>query len=129
MDILFYLCSEVNIPGVLPLNPTVVDSDTDNDGDGKSNLDEFNANTDPTSATDVFKAYSINCVTDGSSDTVTVQWYIKPGMEYQLYSSDSLDTPVWTPVLGPYTDHDDTASQVDVITPSAAKRYYKVEVW
>ena len=121
--------SEVTDTGILPLDPAVDDADNDNDGDGKSNLEEHNANTDPTSAADVFMAYNINCVTGSSSDTVTVQWYTKPGMDYQLYGTDSLETQTWTPVPGTYTDHGDTASQVDVITPPGTKRYYKVEVW
>jgi len=121
--------SEVIDTGVMPLDPAVDDGDTDNDGDGTSNIDEFNANTNPTSVADVFMAYNIDCITGGSSDTVTVQWYTKPDMEYKLYSSDSLQTPVWTPIPGTYTDYGDTASQVNVITPPNTKFYYKVEVW
>jgi Leucine-rich repeat (LRR) protein len=121
--------SEVTDTGVLPLDPAIDAANTDNDSDGKSNIDEFNANTDPTSAADLFEIYSIECVTGDSSDTVTVQWYIKLGMDYQLYSTQSLETPSWTPVPGAYTDYGDTASQVDVITPPGTKRYYKVEVW
>ena len=121
--------SEVTDTGVLPLDPAVDDADTDNDGDGKSNIDEFGANTDPTSAADMFEIYSIEYVTGGSFDLVIVKWYLKLGMSYQLYSSESLSVPIWTPIPGTYIDYGDTAAQGDAIAPPDNKRYYKVEVW
>jgi len=118
---------EVTDTGVMPLDPFIDDADMDNDGDGKSNIDEYNANTDPTAAADLFEIYSIECVTGASSDTLTVYWYKKPGMYYLPFYTDSLEAPVWTYIYG-YYNHGDTASKVDIITPPGTKRYYKVEV-
>jgi hypothetical protein len=66
----------------------------DDDGDGRSNLDEQNAGTNPLDAASLFKVLSIQ----RSSPAVSIGFTSVIGKTYQLETSTSLDSGSWIPV-------------------------------
>jgi hypothetical protein len=71
--------------GLNPGNP--LDADLDDDLDGNSNLDEYNANTNPKDASSFFRVTSLSIP---AADDVQVTWASAAGMAYGIDTSDDL---------------------------------------
>ena len=76
-------------------NTTAANATTDTDRDGISDLDEFLAGTDPTSASSIFSVSQITVNADGS---LTLQWPAVVGKTYTLLTSSALTGETWTPI-------------------------------
>jgi len=79
------------------------DGTADSDGDGRTDLQEFRAGTDPTNAGSVMSLLTITTIASGypgyTQDT-TVYWRAAPGRTYRLQFKDDLSDPFWTTVPG-----------------------------
>lgn len=94
----------------------------DQDGDGRSNLDEQTAGTNPLDASSLFKVVSVS----RSSPSANVSFTSVIGKTYQLETSTSLAG--WTPV-GPTLLATSTQSVLsDPSGGSDPKRFYRVKV-
>jgi Tol biopolymer transport system component len=71
--------------------PPGASANTDSDGDGATNLQEFLAGTDPTSAASVFAVDPAWPV----AGMVELQWNAVPGRTYQLQNRIPIDDGVW----------------------------------
>ncbi|WP_395737657.1 cadherin-like beta sandwich domain-containing protein [Prosthecobacter sp.] len=96
----------------------------DPDGDGMSNLAEYTAGTNPTSATDVFKVQS--GVKNGGSFTLTAAG--KNGRTYVLERSLTMAAGTWTAVAtqGPLSG-DGSVTLTDAAAPAGAG-FYRIRV-
>jgi len=98
----------------------------DDDGDGKTNAEEYQADTNPNNSSSLFKIDSIEEASPGNFD-ITVP-NSSTSRIYTLYASVDLGiTDVWSPVAGqgPLTG---TGGSL-VFTPSATTvKFYRVEV-
>ena len=63
----------------------------DPDGDGKTNFEEYVANTDPLSSSSLFRIVTIQ----RSRSDILVTWQTSNNARYQLQRSDSLNAPNW----------------------------------
>jgi formylglycine-generating enzyme len=109
------------------LNPAdAADASRDSDGDGKANLAEYFAGTDPRDS------ISYLAVTDivPSDDELLLTWRSAPGRAYQIHTSDDLaqwtpltngGSPILIPANGVLTSH---AVSLGGTTP---KKFYRVE--
>ena len=78
----------------------------------------------------MFEIYALKHIHGDISDTVTIEWYIKPGKNYRFYYTEKLGpNEDWQPISGSYTDFGETASQIDIINHPNQNRFYKVGVW
>jgi len=96
----------------------------DDDGDGRSNLDEQNAGTNPLDASSLFKILFIQ----HTSPAVSVGFTSVVGKTYQLETSTSLDSGTWTPVGSSSVA---TSAQSSLTNPTGGndpKRFYRVRV-
>ncbi len=96
----------------------------DSDGDGMSNQREYNAGTDPLSATSRLRVTGL--ATD-SKNTVTLQFSALAGKLYRVSTSDDLLT--WTPLSSPAILPTATGTQT-VTLPYLRKpaAFYRVEI-
>jgi hypothetical protein len=115
----------------------VTNPDGDNDGDGRTNLQEFLANTNPTNAASVLR---INYLNRAQSGNVTLGWPTVGGTRYRVqYSNGELLPGAFTDIIRPIhlemdsTPNDATSSRsfVDDFTLSGgsatnATRYYRI---
>lgn len=69
----------------------------DADGDGMTNLDEFNAGTIPTSYA---SALVVQIAHDGTAYVLQLRWEATAGQSYEVLFSDSLEPPNWQPLTG-----------------------------
>lgn len=78
-------------------NPATVPDEEDADSDGRSNLEEYLAGTDPIRPDSQFRLE----VTSGSAadGAVLLQWPTIPGRLYTLEQKTELESSDWTPVL------------------------------
>ncbi|MCP3695261.1 MAG: hypothetical protein GY917_23890, partial [Planctomycetaceae bacterium] len=65
--------------------------DDDDDGDGSSNVEEYNADTDPLDAGDFLQISLINRSVNG----VGITWPANPGRVYSVYRNEDLTTGNW----------------------------------
>lgn len=98
----------------------------DDDGDGKTNLEEYAANTDPKSATSVLKVDSITLPAAGK---VQVRLdYTSPQRNYTLQKSINLGmSDPWTGIAGPMIGMDASLTFEDS-TASDVRAFYRVLV-
>lgn len=68
----------------------------DADGDGMTNLQEYQAGTDPFIATDIFKIESFEVLPDTARAKIVFTTTV--GRKYRVLMTDSLETRNWTPV-------------------------------
>lgn len=76
-----------------PANPD--DARLDNDQDGLTNVQEYQAATDPNRAASVLRI--VSCVP--TADAVRLRFTTVPGKTYDVESSPALSSPRWTPVV------------------------------
>jgi hypothetical protein len=96
----------------------------DQDGDGRSNLDEQTAGTNPLDATSLFKILSIN----RSAPSVSVLFTSVIGKSYQLESSTSLQSLSWSPAGSPLVASGIESTLADPTGGSDTKRFYRIRV-
>ena len=117
-------------PTVPGLSPYEDQSQMDNDGDGRTNYEEYIAGTDPTDASSSFAVTDIRCVTEDGIVLLDISWDAVADKSYRLYNSESLgEDAVWSPVDGPYEITNGKATQRVAYDSSSVVLYFKVEVW
>jgi len=103
---------------------TVVSAESDADGDGMSNRDEYLAGTDPTNATDRLVVW-IDDVVGGEIEMV---WEVANGRSYHLIGIDDLSTSAWAIRDGPW---EATATQslmtCTASTHTTPSQFYRIE--
>jgi hypothetical protein len=116
----------------------VTDPNGDNDNDGRSNLDEYSAGTNPTNAVSVLQ---ISGATVAANGHVTLSWASVGGVRYRIqYSNGNIQGP-YLDIIRPLGLEMDPASYntassrvfVDDFSltggpPVAASRYYRIKV-
>ncbi len=99
-------------------------ADGDNDGDGRSNLSEWKARTNPLSARDIF---AITSVTANASRQTTLIWPTVPGVSYRVQRSTA--TSGWGPLGSVFAGDGIARSFTDTTPPAGAPRLlYRVVV-
>ena len=100
------------------ISPT---SDTDTDGDGFTNLDEFIAGTNPTNANSLF---NINVL--GSNNNFIIQWNAVDNKIYNVFINNDLRFGEFSNISGdlPYPVN----SYTDSVQRTENRQYYKLEV-
>ena len=100
------------------ISPT---SDTDSDGDGFTNLDEFIAGTNPTNANSLF---NINVL--GSNNNFIIQWNAVDNKIYNVFINNDLRFGEFSNISGdlPYPVN----SYTDSVQRTENRQYYKLEV-
>ncbi len=106
-------------------SPTGGDANTDSDGDGVSNVNEFRAGTNPTDATSRLAVTRIR----RQGNDVVISFPSVVDKRYRLQASASLTSPAWTdlailPALGSSGPRDAT----DLNGASLAERFYRIAV-
>jgi hypothetical protein len=96
----------------------------DQDGDGRSNLDEQTAGTNPLDATSLFKILSIN----RAAPSVSVSFTSVIGKSYQLESSTSLQALSWSPAGSSLVASGVQSTLTDSTGGSDPKRFYRIRV-
>ncbi|BDS08546.1 hypothetical protein NT6N_35860 [Oceaniferula spumae] len=107
-------------------SPTAGNASNDDDHDGKTNVEEYHADTDPNSATSRLQIESISETSQDNFD-ITVP-NTSTQRNYTLYASDDLGiTDPWTAVAGQGPVAGNGSSLI--FTPShTARQFYRVEV-
>jgi hypothetical protein len=96
-------------------------SQTDTDGDGMSDLEEFLAGTDPTRPPPAFRL----TVTRNSSQSLRLEWPSAPGQQYRVYSSTNSTS--WLPHTG-WIEATSTVTRVGIpLNSSTAPVFFKVQ--
>ncbi len=107
-------------------NSALAADETDADGDGASNFDEYLAGTDPRAAADVFRILS--ATRTGNGFTLVVPG--KAGRIYRLFRNDDLNPATWQPVpsatAGPLAE-DGIVTLTDPAATSA-RAFYRATV-
>ncbi len=88
----------------------------DFDGDGLSNLQEYRAGMDPTSAGSAQRITLFN--------SSTLQWQAKPYELYELQGSSNLTT--WTRVGNPILPATSTATATNFYNPATPKQFFRI---
>lgn len=97
----------------------------DPDRDGLTNEEEFNAGTDPTTATSGLRIVNLTRATDGKSMTIT--WASVAKKKYQVETADSLERSApWAGVGSLVTATASTASLTLATTPGAEPKFFRV---
>jgi len=102
------------------------DGTGDFDGDGQSDVSEFLARTDPTSAGSLLRISGGGDAPTLSGDTFTVTWDSVAGGRYQLQYKDSLTDADWSDIGTPVTAGGDKTSADDTTTAGHPQRFYRV---
>src|SRR5262249_7132174 len=110
--------------GLNPADPS--DAALDTDGDGQSNLQEFLAGTDPTSAQSVLRFHSVEFLR-GTNPAVSLQFIAASNYNYTVLFCDDLKAGVWRKLVDVLAPH--SVREVELIDPlpaGGAQRYYQI---
>ncbi len=99
------------------------DGTGDFDGDGQTDLQEFQAGTDPTNGGSVFRTFTLASIGGGGTRVI---WNASPGKKYQLQFRDELGVPGWQTLPTVVTANGTTASMTDNSTNNSRHRFYRV---
>jgi hypothetical protein len=112
------------------LDPTQDQSQLDNDGDDRTNYEEFVAGTDPTDPRSLLEITAVGRPGVFDLDLVSVSWSVVPGKSYQLYCAELPGgLAPWQPVYGIFEIKDGIATQIIELDPDTKRLFFKVEVW
>ncbi len=111
------------IGGYLPTGDPRAAASADADGDGKTNAEEFAANTNPLDGTIYLKIVTITKV---NATTASVSWLSNEGQTYTLEASNPLASGSWT-TLGTFPGAAGTTTSTTVpIVVGQPRRFYRV---
>jgi Tol biopolymer transport system component len=96
------------------------DGTADTDGDGLTDLQEFQAGTNPINNTSVLR-----CLAISTSNGTTIYWSSVPGQDYQVEFKDDLNSQTWGSFHA-ITATNETTSLVDPNTTLSTQRFYRV---
>ncbi|MFP6873214.1 MAG: PA14 domain-containing protein [Verrucomicrobiales bacterium] len=95
----------------------------DNDGDGSTNGEEYNADTDPLDAGDFLRITSVNRSVNG----IGITWPAKPGRTYAVYRNDDLTVGNWVLIqAGRTVEVPEELSVTDASIDNPRTRFYQV---
>ena len=98
------------------------DGTADTDGDGMTDLQEFQAGTNPIDNDSVLRCVAVSASTGGA----TIYWSAVPGRSYRVEYKTSVDDPTWTTLIDSTTAIISTASATDLDTALSTQRFYRV---
>ncbi|WP_052572761.1 DUF1800 family protein [Haloferula sp. BvORR071] len=102
--------------------PAVLTPGADDDHDGRTNLEECEAGTDPFSAEDIFAVKEIHA----AGANLVLSWPSQAGKRYQLQITSTPGTPAsWQPIPGIYSGTG-TTLEVSTPLPTASGAFYRV---
>ncbi len=99
------------------------DGSGDFDGDGRTDLQEFQAGTDPTNRGSILRALTVALQGGGATK---VLWSAVPGKRYQVQFKDDLAGSGWITLPGVTLANGTTASGMDDSAGPHAHRFYRV---
>lgn len=99
------------------------DGTGDFDGDGASDLQEFNAGTDPTNLGSIFRVITVTSLLGGQKSVV---WMSVPGRTYRVQFKTCVDDADWSELPGLVTAAGTTASLADATIDGGSHRFYRV---
>jgi uncharacterized protein (DUF1800 family) len=104
--------------------PAVYLPSGDDDGDGRTNREEFEAGTDPSRAEDIFAIRGLKAV----GDDLELKWPSQAGKRYQLQATETPGIPAsWQNIPGQHAGNDGELS-VSTPRPAAGKSFFRVIV-
>jgi hypothetical protein len=108
-------------------NLSTMNATTENDGDGKKDIDEYVADTDPFDASDYLRITALSVNSGGSTSTVT--WTSHPTRLYQVQSRDDLTAGLWATNVPPGLVSPDVGATTTRVVPgvAATKRFHRVQ--
>ena len=101
------------------------DGTGDYDGDGQSDLAEFQADTNPINDSSVLRVLSL--ASSGSGDRVLL-WSSIPGRSYRVQYKASVSDPKWNTLGADVLSSGAASSKVDSSPPAIGPRFYRVLV-
>jgi len=112
------------------------DGGSDFDGDGRSDLEEFRAGSDPSTTGSVLSLLTVTTITNGweaySRRDTTIYWQAAPGRTYRVLFKENLTVP-WTDVPGDIVAGATKASKLHSTLvpflgwrPPPTQRFYRV---
>jgi hypothetical protein len=102
--------------------PTVFIPANDDDGDGRTNLEEFEAGTDPTRAEDIFTIREIQA----TGGDLLLKWSSQTGKRYQLQSTENPGQPgAWDNIPGQHSGNDGDLT-VTLPRPTSGTAFFRV---
>ncbi len=99
------------------------DGSGDFDGDGRTDLQEFQAGTDPTNSGSILRALTVAPQGGGATK---VLWSAVPGKRYQVQFKDDLAGSGWNTLPGATLANGTTASLLDDSAGQHPRRFYRV---
>jgi hypothetical protein len=107
-------------------DPEIIGNDKDPDGDGKSNVEEYRAGTDPLDSLDYFYIYSFEPFLPAGKHRVTVPG--RAGRAYVLERATDLTSTSWDEVQNQGVLPGDQALELEDLTPPSSNRlFYRVK--
>lgn len=98
------------------------DGTADTDGDGLTDLQEFQAGTNPIDNASVLRCLTVLTSVGGA----TIYWSAIPGHSYRIEYKTSIDDPNWTTLITSITASTTTASSTDPDAAFTTQRFYRV---
>lgn len=98
------------------------DGSADTDGDGLTDLQEFQAGTNPINNTSVLRCLAITSSTGGT----TIYWSSIPGKNYRIEYKSNIDDPTWSTLIDSIAASTETMSMTDTNTTFSTQRFYRV---
>ena len=95
----------------------------DDDGDGSSNVEEFNADTDPLDAGDFLQILTV----ERSANGIAITWPASPGRSYSVYRNDDLTQGNWILIQeGRTVEVAENLTVTDASIENPRTRFYQV---